>query len=344
MDNQPIGTCPSGIKERNISWPKPFKGDRTQINRFLQACILYLQVNKGVYDDDESKVAFVLSLMTDGEAGEWAEQYVTTYFDDSGVKLPSFHSFVTKIKKDFKQEDQIWDAVTRLRNLNQGSRTVEELVSEFRLLVGQAKIDDTSDTGNLYLIKIFENSLNPRIRARILYSEEVPKKIEDWYERAIQFDVNRRDAERRLNQGKNRGKPQTPTYSKSEGKKWNFDKPVRDPNAMDVDRMTIEERQELMRKGACFICKEVGHIAAEHKKGKIGGKPSTFKKDPKFTPKKGGDFKDMKKYIRGLSAEEKEKLPDELIMDHNEDDEEEKVDDDEDFQWGGLDWRQSLLS
>ena len=30
---------------------------------------------------------------------------------------------------------------------------------------------------------------------------------------------------------------------------------------MDVDSMTVEERAELLRKGACFICKQTGHIA-----------------------------------------------------------------------------------
>jgi len=109
---------------------------------------------------------------------------------------------------------------------------------------------------------------------------------------------------------------------------------ARDPNAMDVDRMTVEERQELMRKGACFFCKEVGHLTSEcpKKKKKYAEKPSTSKNESKPAPKKGGNFKDMKKYIRGLDSEEKEKLAEELIMDHNEEDEERGSDDDEDFQ------------
>ena len=34
---------------------------------------------------------------------------------------------------------------------------------------------------------------------------------------------------------------------------------------MDVDRLSPEECSTLMRKGACFICKEPGHIARDHK-------------------------------------------------------------------------------
>ena len=34
---------------------------------------------------------------------------------------------------------------------------------------------------------------------------------------------------------------------------------------MDVDAMTTEKRNALMKKGACFICEETGHLAREHK-------------------------------------------------------------------------------
>jgi hypothetical protein len=48
---------------------------------------------------------------------------------------------------------------------------------------------------------------------------------------------------------------------------WNNKRsPQRDPNAMDVDTVTIdaltpEERSDLMRKGACFNCRQIGHIS-----------------------------------------------------------------------------------
>ena len=43
-------------------------------------------------------------------------------------------------------------------------------------------------------------------------------------------------------------------------------KKERDPDAMDIDRLSPEECSTLMRKGACFICKEPGHMAKDHKK------------------------------------------------------------------------------
>ena len=32
---------------------------------------------------------------------------------------------------------------------------------------------------------------------------------------------------------------------------------------MDVDAMSIEERNELMKKGACFRCKKPGHLSKD---------------------------------------------------------------------------------
>ena len=38
---------------------------------------------------------------------------------------------------------------------------------------------------------------------------------------------------------------------------------ARDPNAMDVDAITTEERRELLNKKACFNCRKEGHCARD---------------------------------------------------------------------------------
>ena len=52
---------------------------------------------------------------------------------------------------------------------------------------------------------------------------------------------------------------------------------------MDIDRLTIEERNEYMKKGKCFKCGQTGHISCDHvtnpelNKGNTSnyGKPAT---------------------------------------------------------------------
>ena len=125
----------------------------------------------------------------------------------------------------------------KLKYLRQGNRNVKELVTEFRLLVGQAGLKDTTTFEQAHLIEKFQDTLNRGILAKVLDAETEPKTIEDWYKKAIQFDVSRRNIAARL---KNQY-PKEMYTPYSEKKNWNFDKPARNPNAMDVDAMTIEE-------------------------------------------------------------------------------------------------------
>jgi hypothetical protein len=46
-------------------------------------------------------------------------------------------------------------------------------------------------------------------------------------------------------------------------RRFYFDQSQKDPDAMDVDSMTTEERTALMKKGACFRCRTIGHLSRD---------------------------------------------------------------------------------
>jgi Zinc knuckle len=155
--------------------------------------------------------------------------------------------------------------VNRLETLRQGKKTAEELNTEFLQIVGQAGMDRKTLSDHLHLIGYYRKMLEPRLSRRILFSDDVPKTINGWMEKAIQFDTNWRMGNLFFNQdiNENSSKQKADT-NKSNGNAcwWSTDK-RKDPNAMDVDALTMEEREMLLRQGECFRCKKTGHMAKD---------------------------------------------------------------------------------
>ena len=85
----------------------------------------------------------------------------------------------------------------------------------------------------------------------------------------------------------------------------------KDPNAMDVDAMSIEKRNELMKKGACFRCKKPGHLSKDClTKNMIIGISQEVQK--KMTPR------EMYKHIRSLTAQLNEEEKTEIFKEAEE--------------------------
>ena len=73
--------------------------------------------------------------------------------------------------------------------------------------------------------------LNPQLKKKIIFGDIVPKTIEDWYTKAIQYDSNYRLAQA-LQALDNQNTPK-------KTKNWfNQNQTQKDPNAMDIGAMT----------------------------------------------------------------------------------------------------------
>ena len=74
---------------------------------------------------------------------------------------------------------------------------------------------------------------------------------------------------------------------------------------MDIDAMLIDKWADLMRKGACFICKETWHLAQDHKKQIEKGNdlPQKMKE------------KELHAHVRALLAQMEEDVKNEFFAD-----------------------------
>jgi hypothetical protein len=277
-------TDTTNMKEISINKPSSFTGDRTKVRGFVQDCRAYLQLNKHIYTIDEAKIAFVLSFLSDGESQKWKETYMATLLQDTGeFKYPTFQQFMTIFVEYFRPMNMEASANAQMATLKQGKRTVEELVAEFRLLASRAGMTSTTASDHIHLINHFQRALHPAIGRKIALSDSVPTTIEGWAERAIQYDTNYRVTIAMYGtKPGGRGDLWGRTGSSSSNQ--------RDPNAMEVDAMTMDKRTTLMKQGLCFKCEERGHLARDCKK------------------KKKRDMKGIHALLTALSKEEKEEL------------------------------------
>ena len=193
--------------------------------------------------------------------------------------------------------------------LKQGKKTAEEVITEFRLLTAQAGYTAETNSDHLHLIEKLQNVLNPSLVKKIMLLENPPTTINGWVHKAIMIDGQYRATMdllgRKMERKETTGK--TKWENHFEGKRRRNDK---DPDAMDIDRMTTEKRTILMKKGTCFICEEPGHMAREHYDLEKKKKTNIRRTDTSsaFSTSKKKDIKKIHALIESLSPEETEEL------------------------------------
>jgi Zinc knuckle len=97
------------------------------------------------------------------------------------------------------------------------------------------------------------------------------------------------------------GKEKTPQQ------KFYFPRKERDPNAMDVNRLTVDERNNLLKEGSCFRCRNTGHWANKCPKD------NDNKKKAKEVPKKKMNRRKLHAHVQALFKEMTEENRDKFL-------------------------------
>jgi len=216
-----------------------------------------LAINKPIYVDDEAKCAFMLSYMEGGEADALEEQYISSLTDPNTgiITFETTDELIRKLSESFNELQQQENALHCLTQLRQGKGTVKEHNIKFNLVHDQARLNDNN---NHMLIDVYKKSINASIVRKIIEALDKPKDLKEWMDKAAAYDNHWRQANDYLRVG-NSGR------NMNQQRRFNFtpQRQERDPNAMEVDALTFEQRSELLRKGLCFSCKKPGHISKD---------------------------------------------------------------------------------
>ena len=132
----------------------------------------------------------MLTYIQGGSADVWKENLIEE-LESGEVEYESVEEFFTSLKKEFGGGEEESVKAAELRKLEQGGRTMEEFVQEFK----------SAARGNRYegqpLVEEFKRGMNGNIRRKLMEAENPPTSIEQWYRRAMALDRNWRESRKK---------------------------------------------------------------------------------------------------------------------------------------------------
>jgi hypothetical protein len=198
--------------------------------------------------------------MTAGVTATWKVQFM----DEANTwpapanpnnKLGTYATLRKHLIKAFSMFDSVGDVLNELQALRMKKNdSINKHIAKFKMLAAESKIDMT----NPLVIELFKETLPWGLTVQLMRLETPLKTINDWYKWAVSLNhqhhkLNWATKQMRENMAK----------EKNSTKRYYFLHREKDPNAMDVVRLSIDEQARLMKEGRCFKCKNTGHWANE---------------------------------------------------------------------------------
>ena len=119
----------------------------------------------------------------------WKEN-VLEDLEERTLKYESVGKFLAAIKKEYGGEEEDSEKVAELKKLEQGERTIEEFVQEFKRAVRGSGYKGRP------LVEEFKRGVNGAIRRKLMEAEQPSTSIEQWYKQATNLDRHWRKSRR----------------------------------------------------------------------------------------------------------------------------------------------------
>jgi len=169
-----------------VAKPAIFNGEVAKVGGFITACRLFLRM-KMRGSTVEEQVQWVLSYVQGGSA-DICKENVMEEMEVGEVEYESVEEFLTTLKKEFGGGEEESVKAAELRKLEQGGKTMEEFVQEFKRAARGSGYEGRP------LVEEFKRGMNGGIRRKLMEVENPPTSIENWYRRATALDRNWRES------------------------------------------------------------------------------------------------------------------------------------------------------
>ena len=165
-----------------VATPAIFNGEMRKVGGFVTVCRLYLRM-KMRETTVEEQIFWILSHVQGGSADVWKEN-VLEELEAGETEYETAEEFLIALKKEFGGGEEESVKAAELRKLEQGGKTMEEFVQEFKRAVRGSGYEGRP------LVEEFKRGMNGGIRRKLMEAENPPTSIENWYRRVMVLDRN----------------------------------------------------------------------------------------------------------------------------------------------------------
>jgi hypothetical protein len=233
-----------------ITAPEAYDGTPGKLRTFLTQCELVFAMRQEKFESGKSRLLYVLAHCTKGVALEWREKVLAHQAKTlqaiaataAAKSIGTWEAIKSEMQDTFGSASLAAEAQAKIRTLKQGSRRVEEYITEFTMLAMDSGI--TIEALGIF----FKAGLHPQIKNRIYLSGIIPKTTEEWMDRAKAIDLGYREG--LLDMGT---KPQV----------WGKTRVAQTNPGFNRPRLPEAEFQRRRQEKACFKCGMKGHFAKE---------------------------------------------------------------------------------
>ncbi|KAK3552970.1 hypothetical protein QTP86_029624, partial [Hemibagrus guttatus] len=173
---RPHGICQEAGESPRLAMPEKYDGSADRCRGFLRQCEVFFAHQPGVYRDEGTRCAFLLSLLT-GKASDWAY----AVWDADPQIHTSFSYFVGMIREVFKYPAGGKHISLQLMELRQGSDLAADYAIKFRTLVAQSGWNEAA------LWAVFREGLNPVLQTELACREDATS-LTQFIATAIRLD------------------------------------------------------------------------------------------------------------------------------------------------------------